>query len=368
MSAATGPVGVGVIGAGVISGTYLDNLTSFPDVRVLAVGDLFPEAAKTRAEEHGVALSGGPEVVLDHPEIEIVVNLTIPAAHAEVASSVLAAGKHVWNEKPLTLDLAAGRALLDQAEAAGLRVGCAPDTFLGAGLQTARRLIEEGRIGDPQTALVLFQLPGPELWHPNPAFLFARGAGPLFDMGPYYLTALIQTFGPVATVAAVGSTSRSTRIIATGPRSGTEFPVEVPTHVSASVQFASGQSATLVFSFESPIRRTVLEVTGATAAMVFPDPNRFDGQIGVQGPNDEEVTVAAEVAELSSRGTGVLDLARAVRSGRAHRAEGALAYHVLETMTAINEAVVTGAYVAVQSTIAPAEPLPADWDPHAATL
>jgi predicted dehydrogenase len=366
--AKTGPVGVGIIGAGVISETYLENLISFPDTEVLAIGDLFPAAAAAKAEKFGIATTGGVAAVLDHPDIEIVVNLTIPAAHAEVASEAIAAGKHVWNEKPLSLDRASGRALLDRAEAAGLRVGCAPDTFLGAGLQTARQIIERGDIGTPLTALILMQGPGPESWHPNPAFLFQEGAGPLFDIGPYYLTALVQTFGPVAAVAAIGSTSRATRVIGSGPKAGEEFAVTVPSHVSASTQFASGASATMIFSFDSPRRRTLLEVTGSEATMIFPDPNMFGGDIALQRRGDDEPSVVASPTQLSSRGTGVLDMARAIRAGVPHRAQGALAYHVLDVMISMSEAMSSAAYVTVKSTVDVPPVLPDDWDPKAATL
>jgi predicted dehydrogenase len=364
----TGPVGIGFIGAGVISDTYLENLNSFPDTNVVAVGDLFSEAANAKAEKHGIAVSGGPEVVLDNPDVELVVNLTIPAAHAEVALQAINAGKHVWNEKPLALDRVSAKALLDQAEATGLRVGCAPDTFLGSGLQHARRLITDGEIGAPLTALVLMQSPGPESWHPNPAFLFQEGAGPLFDIGPYYLTALVQTFGPIASVAAVGSKSRETRVIGSGPKAGEEFAVTVPSHVSASARFESGQSATLIFSFDSPRRRTLLEVTGTDATMVFPDPNMFDGEIAIQRRDDEDAKVVATTTLQSSRGTGVLDMSRAIREGRPHRAQGALAYHVLDAMISIDEAITSQAYVDVESTIEVPTPLPGDWDPKAATL
>jgi predicted dehydrogenase len=367
-TASRGPVGIGFIGAGVISDTYLDNLTRFPDTTVLAVGDLFPEAAQAKAAKHGIELAGGPEVVLNHPDIEIVVNLTIPAAHAEVALQAIDAGKHVWNEKPLALDRISARTLLDRADAAGLRVGCAPDTFLGSGLQHARKLIENGEIGTPLTALVLMQSPGPESWHPNPAFLFQEGAGPLFDIGPYYLTALVQTFGPIAAVAAIGSKSRETRVIGSGPKAGEEFAVTVPSHVSASARFESGQSATLIFSFDSPRRRTLLEVTGSEATMVFPDPNQFCGEIALQRRADEEPSVVATTTEVSSRGTGVLDLARAVREGRPHRAQGALAYHVLDAMISMDEAITSAAYIDVQSTVEVPAALPEDWDPTAATL
>ena len=237
-----GPVGIGVIGAGTISDTYLENLTSFADTDVLAIGDLFPEAAQLKAAKYDIAAAGDVATVLDHPGVEIVVNLTIPAAHAEVAGQAIAAGRHVWNEKPLALDRFSGQRLLDDAAAAGLRVGCAPDTFLGSGLQTACRLIEQGMIGTPLTALALLQLPGPEAWHPNPAFLYAAGAGPLFDLGPYYLTALVQVFGPAASVAALGSKARERRVIGSGPKAGEEFDVTVPSHVSALAQFESGQS------------------------------------------------------------------------------------------------------------------------------
>ena len=295
-------------------------------------------------------------------------NLTIPAAHAEVASQAIAAGKHVWNEKPLALDRTSGQAVLEQADAARLRVGCAPDTFLGAGLQTARRLIERGDIGTPLTALVLMQLPGPESWHPNPAFLFAEGAGPLFDIGPYYLTALISMLGSVGSVAAIGSKSRETRVIGSGPKAGESFPVTVPTHVSASAQFASGQSATMIFSFDSPRRRAVLELTGTEATMVCPNPNMFDGQISLQRRDDEEPSVVATTSQLSSRGTGVLDMARAIRTGAAHRAQGRLAFHVLDAMICMSEAMNEVAYVPVQSTVEVPSLLPDDWDPFRRTV
>ena len=363
-----GPVGIGFIGAGVISDTYLENLNSFPDTNVVAVGDLFPDAAKAKAEKHGVAVSGGPEVVLDNPDVELVINLTIPAAHAEVALSAVNAGKNVWNEKPLAPDRVSARALLDRADEVGLRVGCAPDTFLGSGLQTVRAMIEGGEIGVPLTALVLMQSPGPESWHPNPAFLFQEGAGPLFDIGPYYLTALVQLFGPIASVAAIGSKSRETRVIGSGPKAGEEFAVTVPSHVSASARFESGQSATMIFSFDSPRRRTLLEVTGADATMVLPDPNMFEGDIALQKRDDEEPKVVKTTTKLSSRGTGALDMARAIREGRPHRAQGALAYHVLDAMISIDEAITSQGYVDVESTVEKPALLPADWDPTAATL
>jgi predicted dehydrogenase len=360
------PVGVGIIGAGTISDTYLQNLTSFPDTEVLAIGDLLPEAAQGKAEKYAVPAYGGVDAVLANPDVEVVVNLTIPAAHAEVASRALGAGKHVWNEKPLALDRSSGTALLDQARAAGLRIGAAPDTFLGSGLQESRRRIDRGDIGTPLSALVLLQSPGPESWHPNPAFLFAAGAGPLFDIGPYYLTALGQIFGPIEAVAATGSKARESRVIGSGPRAGEVFPVLAPTHVSVLARYRSGQSANLIFSFDSALARTTLEVNGSEGAMILPDPNRFEGDIVIHRQDREPEVVATQ--KRSTRGTGVLDLARAARTGGPHRASGELAFHILDVMTSVEEAVDSAAYVQVASSFEVPALLPDDWDAHAATI
>ncbi|MEE1622565.1 Gfo/Idh/MocA family protein [Zafaria sp. J156] len=365
----TGPVGVGIIGAGVISTQYLDNLTTFADVVVHAIGDLFPEAAKARAEQYGIAVHGTPEDVLSHPEVEIVVNLTIPAAHVPVAQSAVRAGKHVWSEKPFSLDRASGRELLAEAEAAGLLLGCAPDTFLGAGLQSARRAIEAGVIGAPLTALTLFHVPGPEAWHPSPEFLFQAGAGPLLDMGPYYLTALIQTFGSIRRVAAMGTRSRDQRTIATGPKAGTAFDVTVPTHVGALIEFESGQQAQSIFSFQSELKRMGwIEMSGTEGTLSLPDPNMFDGELRLMRAGADEWEVLELEGSTAGRGQGVLDMARAIRAGRAHRAQGALAFHVVDALLAIEQSAATGEFVAVESSAPVVPALPAEWDPAAATL
>lgn len=364
----SGPVGVGVIGAGTISEQYLDNLTTFPDVVVHAIGDMFPEAAAAKAAAYGIDAHGGVDAVLNHPDVEIVVNLTIPSAHVDVGLAAVAAGKHVWSEKPFALDLAAGRKLLDAADAAGVRLGCAPDTFLGAGLQTSLRAIRRGDIGTPLTALTLIQSPGPESWHPNPAFLFQEGAGPLFDVGPYYLTTLVQAFGAFDRVAAIGSRSRDTRTIGSGPKAGEEFAVTVPTHVSAIAEFTGGESSQSIFSFESPKQRAgFVEITGTEATISLPDPNMFDGEAVITRPGADPVTIPPAGA-TSSRGSGVLEMARALRAGVPHRAQGAMAFHVLDAMVSITESIDTGAFVDVASTAEAAEPLPEDWDTTAATL
>jgi predicted dehydrogenase len=374
--AASGPVGVGFIGTGMISDTYLEHLTKFPDVRVLILGDLDQPRARAQAEKYNVPQSGSNEDVLAHPDVEIVVNLTIPAAHAQVASEAIAAGKHVWSEKPISVDRASGRALLEQAEAAGLLVGVAPDTVLGPGLQTARRAIAHGDIGQPMTAQTVIQYPGPDIFHPNPEFLFAKGAGPLFDIGPYYITTLVHIFGPVETVAAVGSKARATRTVLVGDRQGTEFPVEVPTHVSAIAQFEGGGVSQSLFSFQSPLARTgVVEVAGTEGTLMIPDPNTFTGEVKItraagfatirNDPAWESVPITGTVA---GRGIGVLDMARSIRSDKRPLASGELAYHVLDIMVAIEEAIDSKSTVAVESTVEPIALLSEDWDPFEATL
>jgi predicted dehydrogenase len=363
-----GPVGVGLVGAGVISDEYLRNLTSFPDLRVLRVADLDLARAAAQAEKHGVPASGSVAELLDDPGIELVVNLTIPAAHVEVGLAALEAGKHVWAEKPLALDRESGRKLLDVAAEKDLRVASAPDTVLGPGLQTARRAIEDGRIGEPKTALAMFQTPGPESWHPAPEFLFQTGGGPLLDMGPYYITALVQLLGPIRRVTGAGGRARDTRVIGSGPRAGTEFAVTVPTTATALIDFERGGSAQLVLSFDSALRRVLLEVTGTKGAAVLPDPNTFEGTTLLHPLGTDELEEVPSAGDASSRGTGVLELARAIRAGVPERASGELAYHVLDTMLAIDESISTGERVTVESTVTIPPAIPAGWDPRAKTL
>lgn len=363
-----GPVGVGLIGAGVISEEYLRNLTAFPDLRVVRIADLDLTRAATQAEKHGVPRSGSVAELLADPDVELVVNLTIPAAHVDVGLSALDAGKHVWAEKPLALDRESGRKLLDSAAEKGLRVASAPDTVLGPGMQTARRAIEDGRIGTPRTALAMFQSPGPESWHPAPEFLFQTGGGPLLDMGPYYLTALVQLLGPIRRVTGAGGRARDTRIIGSGPRAGTEFPVTVLTTVTALVDFERGGSAQVVLSFDSALRREMLELTGSDGAAVLSDPNRFDGSTLIHPMGTDELIELAAEGHKATRGTGVLELARAIRAGVPERASGALAYHVLDVMLSIDDSITTGEPVLIESTVEVPPPMAADWDPYARTL
>jgi predicted dehydrogenase len=376
---ATGPMGVGIIGAGNISDQYLRNLTTFPDVRVLAIGDLLEDRAREQAGAYSVPAAGGIDSVLHNPDIEIVVNLTIPAAHVEVSEAIIAAGKHVWSEKPIGVDRESSLGLLEKADAAGLRVGVAPDTVLGPGIQTAKRAIARGDIGRPLFAHTSFQWQGPELFHPNPAFLYARGGGPLLDMGPYYVSALIHFFGPVAAVAALGLKGSESRIVLAGPQTGDAFPVEVPSTVSVLMEFERGGHSQSLYSFDSPLfRHGVVEITGTEGTLVIPDPNTFGGDIRITRPLKEAVVPPAPVLQdvvdvpqegvLVGRGLGVLDMARSIRAGRPHVATGRFGYHVLDTLLAIEESAEAREFTPVTSTVDEVGSLRADFDPFEATL
>ncbi len=374
----TGPVGVGIVGAGVISQTYLENLTSFPDVKVVAIGDIIPERAKAKAEEHGVPSWGTLEDVLANPDVELVVNLTIPESHIAVSSQAVAAGKHVWTEKPLGLDREGARQLLKDADAAGVRVGSAPDTILGPGFQSAKRAIAEGVIGTPLFVQTAFQTQGPDLWHPEPAFLFAKGAGPLLDMGPYYFSALVSLLGPIAGVAARGSRFRTERHIHTGPRASETFPVEVPSSVQVLSTFEGGQHGTHLLSFDSALERHgVVEIHGTEGSIVLPDPNRFDGPtryvkpLGVfrDGMKTEQEWIDVEQqGTVVGRGLGVLDMVRAIAENRTHVATGELGFHVLDVLLSAQDSAETGQYLEIDSTVAPVPAVPVDFDPFASTL
>ncbi|RKE60349.1 Gfo/Idh/MocA family protein [Microbacterium sp. AG238] len=374
----TGPVGVGFVGVGVISDTYLENLGSFPDVRVVILGDLDVDRAKAQAEKHGVAEWGTTDDVLAHPDVDVIVNLTIPAVHVEISSRAIAAGKHVWTEKPLGLDRESTAELLRQADAAGLRIGSAPDTLLGPGFQTAKRAIQSGVIGEPMFASTAFQTVGPDLWHPSPAFLFAQGAGPLLDMGPYYFSGLVSLFGSVDRVAAVGRKKLEERTIQAGPNAGTVFPVEVPTTMQVVTAFEAGQQAASLLSFDSALERHgVFEVHGTEGSIVLPDPNQFEGRIAyvkartsISDGNwgEQEWIEIEQEGKLTGRGLGLLDMVRAIAENRPHVATGELGYHVLDVMLSAQESAASGEFVKVASTVTPVPTVPVDFDPFAATL
>ncbi|SDM12998.1 Predicted dehydrogenase [Nonomuraea maritima] len=363
-----GPVGVALVGAGVISGQYLRNLTSFPDVRVLAIADLDTERAAAAAREHGVPVSGDLATALAVPEVEIVVNLTVPSAHAAVALESLRAGKHVYGEKPFAMDVDEAAKVVAEAADRGLRLGCAPDTFLGAGLQSALRALRAGLVGEPVAVTAATQSLGPESWHPSPEFLYQPGAGPLFDLGPYYLTALVSMLGPVERVAAGTRRAHDQRVIGSGPKAGTIFPVSVPTHVNALLDFPGTATAAATFSFDSAVNRRMIEIIGTEGALSLPDPNTFEGPLLARGLRDTDWRELPVTGTTAGRGIGVLDLARSLRAGTPHRASGELAVHVLDLMSAIAESGERGEFRRITSTTAAPEPLPEGWDPYEPTM
>ena len=362
------PVTVGIIGAGNVSDQYLPSLLSYPDIEVRGIADLDVSRARTQATKYDLAFAGTAEELLAVGDIELVLNLTTPAAHTEVALAVLQSGRHVWGEKPLTLDRSSAQDVLKAAAAAGLAVGNAPDTILGAGIQTAQRLLADGAIGEPHTVLTLMQGPGPESWHPRPQFLFARGAGPLFDIGPYYVTTLVQLLGPIAAVRAAGHRASPERVIGTGPDAGTRFPVEVDTHLSVLTTFRSGAVGTSIYSFDSAVRRQLFEITGSDGALRVPVSGFNEPPAVLRAGADEDWTDVPPVGEERDRGVGVLEMARAIRAGMPPRASGELAYHVLDVMLAIEESADSGRPVEVASTAPAVPPLAAGWSSTEATL
>jgi predicted dehydrogenase len=371
-----GPVGVGLIGAGMISDFYLENLTRFPDVRVLRISDIDTARAHASAEKWSVPSAGTTDELLADPDVEIVLNLTIPAAHAPVSTAAMEAGKHVWSEKPIAVDRESAQALVDLAAERGLLLGVAPDTLLGRGWQTAMRAIRSGAIGTPVTAVTSFQWQGPDWFHANPEFLFTQGGGPIFDMGPYYISALVHLLGPIAKVAATGRTGQPKRQIRLGARKGTEFLVDVFTHVSVLTEFEQGGAAQSLLSFDTALfRHGVFEINGTEGTMFLPDPNMFDGEIRIARPlekferpiEQQWETIGSAGAE-AGRGLGVLDMARHLRSGGSHIATGDLGLHVLDTLITVEESAMRGEFLSVQSTVEPVPSLPEAFDPFEATL
>jgi len=355
-------VKIGVVGCGKISDVYLANLSRLPALQVVACADLIIERARAKAECYGVPRVLTVEALLSDPEIDLVLNLTVPAAHAEIALAAVEAGKSVYNEKPLTIELADAKRLLDEARRRGVRVGCAPDTFLGAGLQACRELIDQGIVGEPVAATAFMLCHGHEHWHPDPAFYYAPGGGPLFDMGPYYLTALVSLLGPIRRVTGAARASFATRTVTSAPRRGETIPVHVPTHVSAVLEFASGPIVTLVTSFDVWAHEARIEIYGSEGTLSVPDPNTFGGPVRWRRRPEEnwaDMPLRSGFSE-NWRGLGVAELAAAARAGRPHRASGDLAFHVLEAMHGIHAAAAEGQHITLESTVERPEPLPAE--------
>ena len=342
-------VGIGIIGCGNISGAYLKAMASFPILDIRGVADLNRALADAKAAEFNVPAKNIDELFAD-PKVEIIVNLTVPKAHVAVGLQALDAGKHTYSEKPLGINFAEGKKLAEAARAKGLRIGAAPDTFLGGGHQTARALIDAGAIGQPVGGTATFMCPGHERWHPNPAFYYEVGGGPMLDMGPYYITDLVNLFGPVAQVAGFAVTPRKERTITSEPRNGERIPVHVPTHVAGVMAFANGAVVQIGMSFDVAGHKHVpLEVYGTEGTLIVPDPNHFGGEVEFlkKGGSFEPQPLTAPYADGNYRSIGVADLAHAIRSNRPHRANGSLALHVLEVMEAFHTASETGRTIAI---------------------
>jgi predicted dehydrogenase len=355
------PHGIGIVGLGVISRQYLNTLAGHRAVRVAAVADLDASRSAAIAAELPGAGAMSVERLLDSPDVQTVVNLTIPAAHAEIAHAAIEHGKNVYAEKPLAVTFPDARAIIDRAGTAGVVVGCAPDTVLGTGTQTARAAIDTGLIGRPQSATAVMVTPGHERWHPHPDFYYTAGGGPLLDMGPYYLTALVHLLGPVRAVTGASSRLRRERVIGSGPRAGETIPVEVDSHVSGVLEHANGALSTITTSFDGVATTAApIEVHGETGTLSVPDPNQFDGEVrlfALGGTGWRALAPSAGYAG-GGRGLGLLDQI-AAGGQRAPRASGEVALHVLETMTALLRSAAEGRRIDLTTTVErpPAVPL-----------
>ncbi|HLG62368.1 MAG TPA: Gfo/Idh/MocA family oxidoreductase [Ktedonosporobacter sp.] len=343
---------IGIIGCGQISSVYLEAPRTFDILSVAACADIAMERAQAQAQRFGVPRACSVEELLADQQIEIVVNLTIPKAHAKVSEAILQAGKAVYSEKPLAIDRAQGQALLDTAHARELRIGCAPDTFLGGGIQTCIQLINEGQIGTPVAATAFMMNHGPEHWHLDPDFYYQPGAGPMFDMGPYYLTALIAMLGPVRRVTGSTHMASSERTITSQLKYGTKIIVNTPTHVAGVIDFVSGAVGTIITSFDIWSHRLPrIEVYGTEGTLSVPDPNTFGGPVYLRRAHEKEwseITLSHGYTK-NYRGIGVADMAYAMRSGRSHRANGEMAYHVLDIMQAFHDASKEGRHIELTS-------------------
>lgn len=358
------PMKIGVIGCGVISAAYLKGAAASPCLAVKSVADLTREAAERQAAAFEVGAASIDELLAD-PEIELVVNLTVPNAHFDVSRSILSAGKHVYSEKPLTVDVGQAKSLLAFAREKGLRVGCAPDTFLGASHQASRKAVDDGRIGRIVGGTLAFLSRGMEAWHPNPDFFFKPGGGPILDLAPYYVTQLVNLAGPVATVSATAGMGYAVRIIGSGPRAGEQITVETPTSVSALLTLESGARITLDASWDVwKHGRLPIELYGTEGTLQVPDPNFFAGTpvISVRDGEWQDIDISDRPFHLGNRTLrsgklvadyrtiGVADMAAAIRFGRPHRASGELALHVLDVLQSIGRAATEQRSIAIETT------------------
>ena len=352
---------LGIVGCGNISSIYMENCPKFDNLELVACADLDVERAKAQAEKYNIPKAYSVSELLEDPEIDLVINLTIPQAHATVSIQALEAGKHVYSEKPLAVTREDGQRILDTAAEKGLLVGGAPDTFLGAGIQTAINLIESGEIGTPIGASAFMLGGGPENWHPDPGFFYDVGGGPMFDMGPYYLTALISLLGPIKRISGSARISYPERPILSGPKAGEIIEVKCATHISGVIDFDSGAVGTITTSFDVFGGSTLppIEVYGSEGTILVPDPNNFGGPVQIR-KKDEENFVEVPLShgyDQNNRGLGVADMAEAILNGGDYRANGKLAFHVLEAMHGFHDASDSGNYYQMGSTCSRPAPL-----------
>ncbi|XEC95613.1 Gfo/Idh/MocA family protein [Paenibacillus tarimensis] len=357
-----GKMKAGIIGCGNISKIYFTNLQRYEELELAACADLDITRAEERAAEFGVEKAYSVEQLLADPDIDIIVNLTIPKAHASVCIQALQAGKHVYVEKPLAVTREEGQAILDLAREKGLRVASAPETFLGGGIQTCRKLIDEGAIGTPVSVTGFMLCGGHESWHPDPEFYYQAGGGPMFDMGPYYLTAFVTLLGPIRRVTGSAVISYPERTITSQPKSGKTVKVETPTHIAGVLDFESGAVGMLITSFDAKAGTSLpnIEIHGSAGTMLVPDPNTFGGVVKLRraGEHDWREIPLTHGNTGNNRGIGVADMARAIMEDRPHRANGEMAYHVLEAMHGFHDASREGKHYTMQSTCERPAPLP----------
>ncbi|TAG27208.1 MAG: gfo/Idh/MocA family oxidoreductase [Verrucomicrobia bacterium] len=355
-------IGIGIIGCGNISQAYFNGAKLFEVLKVVACADLKPEFAVAKAQENGCQAQTVDEL-LANPAVQLVINLTIPSVHAQISLAALAAGKHVHSEKPLAVSLEDGGRILQLAAEKGLLVGCAPDTFLGGGFQTCRKLVDDGWLGRVVGGTAFMLYGGPESWHPNPAFFYETGAGPMFDMGPYYVTALVHLLGPVKRVSAITSRAFEQRIATCKEQFGKVLPVQIPTHYSGAMEFHSGAVITVTISFDVHAHGLgPIELYGTNGSLKAPDPNTFGGpvQLWTTAAREWLTQAVSHPYLMNSRSIGAADLAYAILSDgkRSPRASGALAYHALEVMHSFQKSSDTGTSIDIKSRPARPDALP----------
>lgn len=342
----------------------MEGLARYESLNVVACADVDRERAERKAAHHRVARACSPEELLDDREVDLVVNLTPPQAHAAASLAAIRAGKHVWSEKPLAIDLEDARELVDAAAAAGVRLGCAPDTFLGGSLQTAMKLVDDGWLGDTIAGgVALVTEPGYESWHPAVGAFYRRGGGPLLDLGPYYVTALVALLGPVARATAFARATFAERRVGVGPRRGERISVEVPTHVAGALELESGAMFSVLFSWDVlATNLPYLEIYGSEGSLSVANPDLFDGEPRLRRAGAEELeqpppppgAVHWSPVPLVrpgdvGRGIGVADIARAIAEDRPHRASAELAFHVLEVLLGLERSAAERRGIAIQS-------------------